>query len=166
MDLSETNEQFPRPPLSVRDKTGKQITIKAYSGGPDPLVQMYLAYDEPATRGLPPQTEDEIREWLKTYLSDGLNVVARHNWRVLGHAALLPHSDTAELVIFVHPDEQSNGIGTQLIQGLLGYGQERDMGNVWLSVSVDNLPLFRIATAVGFKPPENSQIEFRLSRDL
>lgn len=166
MDLSTHDEQFPRPPLSFTDRTGRQITVKPYHGTADSLVEMYLTYDEPATRGLPPQTEAEIRDWVGIHLEDGLNVVARHNWMVVGHAALVPHAEKAELIIFVHPEEQSMGIGTQLIRGLLGYGQERGVEKVWLSVSADNLALLRITTAVGFEPPENTQVEFRLGRLL
>lgn len=166
MDLSRHDQQFPRPPLSFFDRVGRQITIKPYDGRPDPLVEMYAAYDEPVTRGLPPETDDAIRDWVSTHLETGLNVVARHDWRIVGHAALVPHADSAELVIFVHPEEQSKGIGTQLIQTLLGHGQEHDVEHVWLSVSCDNLPLIRITSSVGFEPPESTQIEFKMNRNL
>lgn len=166
MDLSSSDQNFPKPPISFLDKTQRQITIKPYQGSPDALVDMYLAYEEPATRGLPPQTEEEIRDWLETYTEQGENIIARHNWQILGHAALLPHGNSAELVIFVHPEEQSKGIGSELIKALLGHGQAKGIENVWLSVDVDNLSLIRITTAVGFNPPENSHVEFKLSRDL
>jgi len=166
MDLSSHDRRFPRPPLSVTDRAGRQITVKSYDGGPEPLVEMYAAFDEPATRGLPPRTDAEIREWVSPHLEDGLNVVARHDWEVIGHAALVPHAETAELLVFVRPADQSLGVGTQLIRGLLGHGQEHGVENVWLSVTCDNLPLIRIATGIGFEPPTHSRVEFRLERGV
>lgn len=140
--------------------------MKEYQGPAGQLVDMYGAYEEPVTRGLPPQSDEEIRNWVGVHLENGLNVVARHDWRIVGHATLVPVAETAELLIFVHPAEHSMGIGTQLVEGLLGHGQEHGVKRVWLSVSCQNLPLIRLTTGIGFEPPASTQIEFKLEREL
>lgn len=166
MDLLRGDREFPRPPISFSDSEGRQITIKSYVGSPEPLLGMYEAFEEPVRRGLPPQTEADRKNWLDVLLTEGINVVARYDWGVVGHATLVPQNGSSELLIFVRPDKQSQGIGTQLLQGLLGFGQANGIEHVWLSVTCDNLPLIRLCTGLGFAPPPSAEVEFKLEREL
>jgi len=113
------------PPREFVDRDGRRIEIRRSDGGTDELVEMYVGFD-PADRaqGIPPLEEDRINEWLDTLVdADALNVVARHEGAPIGHAMLVPDDDdNYELAIFVLAEYQNAGIGTELIEGLLGAG--------------------------------------------
>lgn len=66
---------------------------------------------------------------------EGLNGVAIHAGRVVGHAVLMAdRHGTYELAIFVHQDYQGAGIGARLIEAVLQVGRERGVRRVWLTV--------------------------------
>ncbi|MEF8883133.1 MAG: hypothetical protein V5A34_11490, partial [Halapricum sp.] len=69
---------FPRPPRSFTDKEGRAIEIRADEFPQEALVKMYGDFaSEDRAQGLPPTTEERIREWL-AILEEGLNVIAWH----------------------------------------------------------------------------------------
>ncbi len=101
----EPAEEFPQPPRTITDRKDRPIdVIPADDADTESLVEMYLDFD-PADRaqGIPPVKEEAIREWLETILDgDCVNVVAKHDDTVAGHATLVPdNEDEHELAIFV-----------------------------------------------------------------
>jgi ribosomal protein S18 acetylase RimI-like enzyme len=161
---------FPEPPLSFTDREGREIEIRPYAGEVEngdgeasgdgeaaereefeAVVEMYADFD-PADRaqGIPPATESRVRDWFEGLL-EGLNVVAWHDDRAVGHATLVPDEETYELAIFVHQDYQRAGIGSKLIRALLGYGRAEGVEKVWLSVERWNHAAVNLYEAVGFE---------------
>jgi RimJ/RimL family protein N-acetyltransferase len=132
--------------------------------GPEHLVEMYLSFD-PADRaqGIPPSREDRIRSWLDTLLTEGLNVVAWHEDSVVGHAVLMPDDGCWELAIFVNQPYQGAGIGTELIQTLLGFGAAQGVEHVWLSVERWNRAAIGLYESVGFEICEAESFELEMS---
>jgi ribosomal protein S18 acetylase RimI-like enzyme len=128
------------------------------------IVEMYADFD-PADRaqGIPPATEERVREWFEGLL-EGLNVVAWHGDRAVGHATLVPDGDASELAIFVHQDYQRAGIGSKLIRGLLGHGRVEGVEKVWLSVERWNHAAVNLYESVGFETygTESFEIEMGL----
>lgn len=164
---SDQQPQFPRPPTTAVDQEGRTITVSEYTDGPDPIVAMYDQFDkESRSQGVPPREESRIREWVNGLLDDGSNTVARHDDDVIGHAVLIPYDDTAELAIFVHPDYQAAGNGTQLIRGLLGLGQERGVDHVWLTVSRSNRIAVNLYRSAGFETIVDDRGEREMELEL
>lgn len=163
-------DRFPRPPLPFTDAEERDIDVESVADADaavDPLVAMYTDYTaSDRAQGLPPRTEPQVRDWIEGLLDEGLNVVARHGDRAVGHAALLPYEDTSELVIFVHPDYQEAGIGSRLIRALLGHGQAEGIDRVWLCVERSNRVARHLYRSVGFEVEDDHAIEFEMSRDL
>ena len=155
------------PPVDVEDEEGREIAVRAYDGGADPLVAMYERFDpEDRAQGIPPLSEERIRSWLGPLLDEGLNVVARHEDRIVGHAALLPmNDDRHELAVFVDPSYQSAGVGTAVVRGLLGHGRENGVDRVWLTVSSRNRIARRLYESVGFRTLEEGR-EHEMERVL
>ena len=162
---------FPRPPVTFEDREGRQVDISALARDPDeasiePVVEMYDTFD-PSDRaqGVPPVGEDRVRDWLETLLSnDSYNVVARVGDEVVGHATLVPDGDDAyELAIFVHQDYQGAGIGTRLIEALLGHGQAHGVTHVWLTVERWNQPAVNLYKKVGFETASAESFEQEMS---
>lgn len=157
---------FPSPPVEFQDREDRQIVIRSYR--PDDfedLVSMYVTFD-PSDRaqGIPPATETEIERWLDRILGDGVDVIAAHDDRVVGHATLVPDGNGgAELAIFVHQDYQNAGIGTDLIRCLLGRGAEAGFDRIWLTVERWNHPAIRLYESVGFDSTNIESFELEMT---
>jgi len=158
---------LPRPSKTFVDHEGRRVTIREYAGDAAPLSEMYGHFDtDSRSQGLPPRGESRVREWVTDLLENGLNVVARHDGDVVGHAVLVPYEETSELAIFVRPSYQSAGIGTHLIRCLLGHGQANGLNHVWLSVSRDNRIAMNLYRSAGFEIRLRDRGEYEMERDL
>ncbi|WP_262179739.1 GNAT family N-acetyltransferase [Haloarcula laminariae] len=164
---AEPADEFPRPPRTVTDREGRDVELVAADGADrDSVLEMYAAFD-PADRaqGIPPSREDAIEEWLDTILSeDTLNVVAVHDDAVVGHATLVPDNHGEhELAIFVLQSFQGAGIGTNLVETLLGSAQSEGFEKVWLTVERWNDPAVALYRKVGFETTEAESFEIEMS---
>ncbi|PSP82722.1 GNAT family N-acetyltransferase [Halobacteriales archaeon QS_6_64_34] len=165
---AEDGHQFPRPPQEFTDREGRTVHMEAYDGEVEPLVSMYTDFDaDSRAQGVPPRKESAIREWAEVLLEEGHNVVVWDEDRAVGHGVLVPvEAGSAELAIFVHPEYQSAGIGTQLIEVLLGHGQAEGVDHVWLAVSQRNHVAMRVYRSVGFETRLHEHAEIEMERDL
>ncbi|MFB6202431.1 MAG: N-acetyltransferase family protein [Halorhabdus sp.] len=153
------------PPITFVDDDGRTIHIEAHDGDRDALVAMYDDFaPQHRAQGLPPVSRERITEWLET-IEDGLHVVAWHDDRAVGHAALLAGGDDHELMIFVHQDYRLAGIGSKLIRSLLGYGRRAGVERVWLCVRPSNAVAVALYRSVGFETIESgdTDLEMRLT---
>ena len=160
---------YEAPPRSVIDKEGRDVEVRRYDGGFGEVVEMYLAFD-PADRaqGIPPTDEEATREWLESLLgTDCINVLARHEGRVVGHAVLVPdrHGEH-ELAIFVLQEYQEAGIGTRLMRTLLWHGAEVGVGRVWLTVERWNTAAINLYEKIGFVASDPEGFELEMSARL
>ncbi|MFC7200896.1 GNAT family N-acetyltransferase [Halospeciosus flavus] len=158
---------FPKPPVEFTDAEGRDVEVRAYEEGDyEDLVEMYDDFD-PADRaqGLPPVGEDRIRDWLDILLTgDGYNVVAWDDGDAIGHATLVPDGEGGyELAIFVHQSHQGAGIGTRLIEGLLGHGAAGGAETVWLTVERWNKPAVSLYEKVGFETMSSESFELEMA---
>jgi GNAT superfamily N-acetyltransferase len=162
---------FSKPPTTFEDRKGREITIRAVETEDfDPLVDMYVEFD-PADRaqGIPPTGEEQIETWVETLVDSGLNLVAWHGDQAAGHATLVPEEDddgTYELAIFVLQEYQEAGIGSELMDVLLGYGQENGVENVWLTVERWNAAAVNLYEKVGFETCNAESFELEMSLRL
>jgi ribosomal protein S18 acetylase RimI-like enzyme len=164
----EPTDAFPEPPTTIEDREGRAITVRRYDEAVDreALEAMYRAFD-PADRaqGIPPTGEKRIAEWLDTITGpETVNVVANHGDAVVGHATLVPDGEgTAELAIFVLQEYQGAGIGTTLIESLLGAGQAAGLERVWLTVERWNEPAISLYEKVGFVSSDTESFEHEMT---
>ena len=175
---------FERPPFEFEDEAGHEIAIRTFErevpddeaeeDGEDgdeefeALVKMYVAFD-PADRaqGIPPARESQVREWLGTILENGCDVLAWYGGECVGHATLVPDGEDAyELAIFVLDEYQRAGIGSQLMEGLLGHGQERSAERVWLTVERWNDVAMALYRKFGFETSDTESFELEMALRL
>lgn len=172
---------FPGPPFSFTDAEGREIEVRPFAGDVaegdeefEALVEMYTAFD-PADRaqGIPPSRESGVRDWLDTILGgDACNVVAWDGDAAAGHATLVPDTTPVpdegvyELAIFVLQSYQGAGIGTRLIEALLGYGAESGVDLVWLTVERWNRPAVGLYKKVGFETSDAESFELEMTARL
>lgn len=153
--------------MTGTDREGRTITVETYTGGSEPLVEMYAQFDDGSrSQGVPPRDESRIRQWVGGLLEDGLNTVVRHEGNVVGHAVLIPYDETAELAIFVQPAYQAAGVGTRLIRGLLGYGRASGLTHVWLTVSRTNRIAMNLYRSAGFETTVRERGEHEMELHL
>jgi RimJ/RimL family protein N-acetyltransferase len=167
----DTAGPFPTPPRTLRDGEDRTIEIRRY----DPsrratLEAMYEAFD-PADRaqGIPPTDPSRIGDWLETITGERTtNLVAWHDDRIVGHATLVPDEPDgmAELAIFVLQAYQGAGIGTHLLEALLGAGKADGVERVWLSVEQWNEPAIRLYENVGFRATDTESFEHEMGLRL
>jgi ribosomal protein S18 acetylase RimI-like enzyme len=84
--------------------------------------------------GLPPIDASLRESWLAT-LREGINFVAFLDGKLVGHLALLPIGDAAELTCFIHQDFRRQGIATALTRAAVE--QARAAGYDHISVVID-----------------------------
>ena len=157
---------FPTPPILFETLDGETISIEIFGGDRDGLVSMYLDFD-PSERaqGIPPVGEDHIRDWLDKLIGeDCFNVVASHEEDVVGHATLVGDKEGGyELAIFVLHEYQGRGIGTRLLEGVLGHGIDQGVEKVWLTVERWNRPAIKLYRKVGFETTDAQSFEHEMS---
>ncbi|MFB6310862.1 MAG: N-acetyltransferase family protein [Salinirussus sp.] len=167
---AEASGPFPAPPRSIDDAAGREIHLRqAESADRESLVEMYRAFD-PADRaqGIPPCRESDIREWLASITErDTRAVVALHESRPVGHGMLVADSEGGyELALFVLQAYQGAGIGTALLETLLGLGAETGVERVWLTVERWNDPAIAVYEKVGFERTDDSGFELEMAMRL
>ncbi|MFB6070724.1 MAG: N-acetyltransferase family protein [Halanaeroarchaeum sp.] len=161
---------FPEPPVEFEDQEGRDVEIRGFDRDDlDALVEMYVDFD-PADRaqGIPPIGEERVRNWLDHLLVEGsynvVAVVGEHGEEAVGHATLVEDEGGAyELAIFVHQDYQGAGIGTHLLETLLGHGAANGVEKVWLTVERWNRPAVKLYEKVGFETTEAESFELEMA---
>ncbi|MFW5920187.1 MAG: GNAT family N-acetyltransferase, partial [Halanaeroarchaeum sp.] len=68
-----------------------------------------------------------------------------------------------ELAIFVLQDYQGVGIGEELLERLLGFGQRQGITCVWLTVERWNRPAINLYKKVGFETTDAQSFEHEMS---
>ena len=168
--------EFPSVGRSFVDQCDREICIRRYGADPDPLEDFYEYFDdESRAQGIPPRSAPRRSAWIEDLL-EGHNVVAWHeepedepdaNERIVGHAVLVPYGDAeAELAIFVRPDYQSAGIGTELVRSLLALGRSEGVEHVTLVVEPANTIAVSLYRTVGFSVTDKHRGEFQMAREL
>ena len=160
---------YEAPPVTFEDREGREIAVRRYNEGIEPLIEMYHKFNpEDRAQGIPPTDEPQIRNWLEKLLNeDFVNVVAWHDDMPIGHAMLVSDEQNAsELAIFVLREYQDAGIGTGLIEALLGAGREDRIKYVWLTVERWNKPATALYRKVGFVPTDDGSFELEMAAKL
>jgi GNAT superfamily N-acetyltransferase len=160
---------FEVPPVDFIDREDREIVIEPYDGSEaefEALVEMYVDFD-PSDRaqGIPPGRESRVRTWLESILDDDcLNVIAWDGETAAGHSTLVPDGDEDyELAIFVLQPYQEAGIGTHLIESLLGYGASHGITKVWLTVERWNHAAVALYKKVGFETTGAESFELEMA---
>ena len=157
---------FPTPPHEFVDEADRTIVVRVAEDDREALVGMYEDFDpEDRAQGIPPVDEGSIRRWLdRVFEDDCLNVIAWHGEDAVGHAMLVPDDEDAyELAIFVLGTHQSAGIGTELLQTLLGHGKDNGIKRVWLTVERWNEPAIGLYEKVGFEIRNTESFELEMA---
>jgi GNAT superfamily N-acetyltransferase len=101
--------------------------------------------------GLPPRHAAERKCWLAT-LRGGINFVAFMDERLVGHLALLPTGDAAELACFVHQDFRRQGLATALTRAAVEEARAAGYKRISVAIDTHNIGARRGLLKFGFHP--------------
>lgn len=131
----------------------------ATPGDRDELLSMYESFEpRPASLGLPPRVH--VDEWLDR-LASSPNFLAFADQKLVGHGILCPDGSSAEVAVFIHQDFRSKGVGRRLLETLIGEARRMGMRSVWGMTQLDNVPMLRLARAIGFVQEKDPSV-FRM----
>lgn len=131
------------------------------------MYDSFTQYDR--AQGLPPHTRERTAGWIDSLVERGLNLLAQCAGSVVGHIGVVPMSSPSpELVVFVHPDWQGRGIGTELIKQAIAHVSAEGREAITLEVMSDNRNALAVYQNVGFDVVERTfnELEMRLPLDL
>jgi putative acetyltransferase len=142
-------------------KNGKKVLFRPeHSSDTEMLWEMFSTLSkESASNLLPPFTRERIESWTRNINYDEVlaivAVIEENGQRIIASASLkfnpqeaLRHK--AELGITVHDDYQNMGIGTALLNHLIGVAGMKKLGKVWLHVSTANNRAIHVYKKAGF----------------
>ncbi|MDZ5810901.1 GNAT family N-acetyltransferase [Halorubrum sp. AD140] len=158
----------PRCPRFV-DKEGARWTVRpAVDEDERFLVEMYERFGRSdRAQGLPPVSRSRRVEWVRAMLTEGSNVVAERGGEPFGHAMYTP-TDAAvpELAVFVHPDAQDRGVGTELCRHVIADAAAAGREGIELHVETGNRAARSVYRTVGFEVVERrGDLRMRLDLD-
>lgn len=114
------------------------------------LIAMYLSFEpKGACLGLPPRKEPHF--WLDN-ISAFPNYVVISNGHVVAHAALCDDGESGEVAVFVHQDFRGRKLGKRLLAALIEEAHRSGLKKIWGITELDNVPMLRLAHALGFSP--------------
>lgn len=117
------------------------------------VVEMYDNFVPMAvTQGLPPNNLQTRHEWVNDLFNSGANLIARHEHKVVGHAALIIESERTdgEYLIFVAKSFRNRGVGTELTVAAMDRARARGLTTVWLTVEALNFRAIKLYRKIGF----------------
>jgi RimJ/RimL family protein N-acetyltransferase len=114
---------------------------------------MYTNLDEDSrTQGLPPPTRNGLEKWLNHLKTEGWNLLAYHDDRVVGHAAVAPIvASTPKVVVFIHQEFRNRGVGTELLKQLVVYVAGRGYEALQVTIAGENRQAITLCRNVGFE---------------
>ncbi len=142
-------------PHPFKTKKGRDVTICLYSEeAREGLLAFYDQFEpKEGYQGLPPRLESNRRLWAENLVEGNLTLLVMDGARVIAHAAAIaiPSSEMAELLVFVRPEFQNQGIGTELIKWVAKLAGERGFKRLWLTVLTSNPIAIYVFRKCGFK---------------
>ena len=148
---------------SFTDKSGQPYSIGAgHVEDCSVILDMYRVFSpRPASQGLPPENPETCEKWVKDILEIGINLIARRDEKIIGHAALIPDGkrNTGEFIIFVHQDCRNLGVGTELTRRTFERARGLGFKSIWLTVAMSNFIAIKLYRKLGFEYCEMDDCE-------
>lgn len=159
----------PRCPRSF-DRHGEPVLVEAVEDASRAaILDMYEAFGRAGrTLGVPPETREDIDNWLDKLARRGWGLVARQDGAVVGHVSVVQYADDdPEAAVFVHPDRRGRGIGTELLKQAIARAAAQDEAGLELVVDPSNRTARSVFSDLGFETVEkwNLELHLRLSTD-
>lgn len=143
--------------------TQTQITVREMQPEDEPLLDaMYAGFDPMGEAlGLPPTTPERRRAWLGG-LNQGHNVIALAGERVIGHLAMMPSGQAAEMAVFVHQEYRRQGVATSLTKAAVELARAKGLRALWVLISSSNVAARSGLRHFGFRTAWESMGEVQM----
>jgi len=142
---------------TVRLRDGRSVLVRMLKlEDNEKLVEMYAFLSSEALRwAMPPYTRETIERWLGN-LQNLIAMVALDGDRIVGHAQITKfvrprRMGTADLLIYLHQDFHSVGLGTAMLTRLLELAKRDGLHRLNVDVMAENKAAVRLYEKLGFK---------------
>lgn len=157
-------------PSQIRDSRGRVIDFRAYEKSDlKDLMDMYNTFEPKGIEaGLPPANDETRQKWIEMMTSSFFNILAVHQGRIIGHAALdsMADDNSPEYLIFVKKEFRHCGIGTKISETVKQVAKNIGCKKVWLNVRTGNAIAIRVFKKVGFKFIGKIDIQREMELDI
>ena len=141
------------------DRYGDEWIVRPFeSDDREPTLETLGAFGpEDRAMGVPPEAASQRASWLDLLVEEGHPFVAVRDGRVGGFAVYTPTgADDPELAVFVHPDDQERGLGTELCEHVVAAAADDDCEELVLDVTPANRTARRLYERLGFEREDQS----------
>jgi putative acetyltransferase len=144
--------------VNAKLKDGRTVLIREFRiEDKEKFIEMYESLSVEALRwAMPPYTRERLEKGWLSNLQNLISIVAFYSDKIVGHAQIFkfPHSrlkGTGDLVIYLHQDFHSVGLGTAMLSKLIELAKKERMHRIGLTVVADNKPAINLYKNFGFK---------------
>lgn len=141
----------------VRLKDGREVTARFFMAeDKERLIEMFASMsDESLKWGMPPYTREVVERWINN-IPNLIPLVAEDNSRIVGYATIYkyPHprrKGVSDLAMYLHQDFHNAGLGTAMLDYLLGLARKEGVHRIGLHVIADNKIAIHLYERAGFK---------------
>ena len=156
-------------PTEVRTRKGRELTVRAFSGGDfEPLVEMYANFEpKRVAQGLPPPDVPRIARWLDQLQSKSHQLLAFDGKRIVAHTILCPiRPGEVEFTIFVLQSYREETLGTAMSQLTLAWASDMGFNEVLLTTEFSNYRAIGLFRKLGFSIKSSYGDECEMKVDL
>ena len=141
----------------VRLKDGREVTVRFLTAeDKERLVEMFASMSDEALKwGMPPYTREVVERWINN-IPSLIPLVAEDNNHIVGYATIYKHphprrKGVSDLAMYLHQDFHNAGLGTAMLQYLLGLARKEGVHRIGLHVIADNKIAIHLYEKSGFK---------------
>jgi len=143
---------------TVQLKNGQAVQIRTYIPGDfEKLVSFYASLSPETMRwSLPPYDRPKIQRWTSN-LENSIMLLAISQDRIVGHLYVYRQAwnerlrANGELIIYLHQDYQSVGLGTAIMHEAIELSRQKGLHRLALSVIANNHNAIKLYEKVGFR---------------
>ncbi len=143
---------------TVTLRNGLAVVIRPYRPeDKEKLVSFYDSLSPETLRwALPPYDRARIERWISD-LTNSIILLAFRQERIVGHLNVFVQAwnerlkGNGELIIYLHQDFQSIGLGTAMMHEAIDIARKKGLHRLVLSVIADNHNAIKLYEKVGFK---------------
>jgi phosphinothricin acetyltransferase len=120
-------------------------------------IYNYAILETNATFDTEPKTIDDQKNWFKKHGKKNPIIVAEQDGKIVGWASLSKYdkkpaySDTAELSLYIRPENQKKGIGKKLMKRIIKEGEKAGLHAIIARITDGNKVSIHLHEMFGFK---------------
>ncbi len=149
--------------------SGEKVTLRPIRAEDEPTVkELFESFSEQTMHyrffhAIREITHEMLIRYCHTDYDREIAIVAEKDGRLLGMSRLMfdPGESSAEFSVVVTDDWQNKGLGSKLVNNIIGIARDKNLEKVYATVIKENHPMKHLAKNLGFtiEPSDDPQID-------